>query len=123
MHCIRDPLAAQPSTAQQTIDCLQAGLSCNYSISDLAIKNAPEYIKFQARISQAKLPVGEVVFPKVYVNLMQGTKNLGKEEFSQVKVRDSVLNLEIGRTMVGGLPTFLAQNEGLSFQICLALQV
>ncbi len=75
--------------------------------------------KFQARISQGGFPV-DANFPKVYVNLKSGNDVVFTEQFENVKVKNSVLNLTIGGT--GGLAdlkTKLAEEADLAFQVCL----
>ena len=116
--------SSMSSRAQETLyDCLdKSGYSCNYTIEVPKLQKAPAFFKFQTRISQAKLPVGDVVFEKVFVNVKRGDAALCQETFSQVPVRDSVLNLEIGRTMDCKLATILAQNDDLKFQICIGNQ-
>ncbi len=102
-----------------------AGYPCTFQIENQEIQKVPTYFKFQSRISQAKIPVGDVVFDSVIVNLKKGNNVLCSETFSRVKVRDSVLNLEIGRGMAdscGELESIVAANNDLKFQICIGDQ-
>ena len=89
---------AAPVFAAETCEQI-AGYSCEYEVEQVDLQKVPPFFKFQTRISQAKLPVGDVIFEQIYVNVKRGDTPLCQETFSQVPVRDSVLNLEIGRTM------------------------
>jgi hypothetical protein len=95
------------------------GYKCEYEYMDNQIQKVPGFFKFQSRISQAKLPVGDVVFNTIYVNLKSGTETLCTEEFSNVPVRDSVLNLEIGHTMDCALDMKIAESNDIQLQVCL----
>jgi hypothetical protein len=114
-------LVALPSpAAAQDIDCSGAGeFPCNLQLEDIGLQKVPAVFKFQSRVSQAKLPVGEGVFQSVIVKLLRGTEALCLEQFENVQVRDSVLNLSIGRNMSCELDQVIAENTDLSFQICL----
>ncbi len=111
-------LRAQDSPEQS---CDNVGqFPCGYQLRDVALQKVPPVFKFQARVSQAKLPIGEGTFNRVFVKLLRGTDVLCIEQFdSPVEVRDSVLNLEIGRNMSCELDEVIAENTNLAFQICL----
>jgi hypothetical protein len=80
----------------------------------------PSVFKFQARVSQAKLPIGKGVFSEVIVNVNEGSKTKCIEKFQNVEVRDSVLNLEIGLNMSCEFDELLAKSAGgLALQVCL----
>lgn len=83
------------------------------------LQKVPSVFKFQSRISQAKIPVGDGRFKTVVVNLKRGDATLCQESFTDVRVQDSVLNLEIGRTMSCELDAVLAENPGLYLQVCI----
>lgn len=77
-------------------------------VKDLSIQMGPVFIKFQARVSQANLPVGDAVFQGVTVNLYDQstgghvicTENLmNTNGGSQIPVTNGILNVEIGRNM------------------------
>ncbi len=106
-----------PAAADQCFD--EAGYSCTYEIEELPLQPVPPFFKFQSRISQAKLPVGDVTFSTIYVNVKRGDAQLCSETFNNVMVRDSVLNLEIGRTMSCDLASKIAANDDLKFQVCI----
>ncbi len=101
-----------------------AGVMCTYEIDDNEnlMQRVPAVFKFQSRISQAKLPVGDVVFETIYVNVKRGDELLCQESFNNVQVIESVLNLEIGRNMSCALDSVIAANPDLKFQICLGNQ-
>lgn len=80
----------------------------------------PSVFKFQARVSQAKLPIGKGVFSEVIVNVKEGSTTKCIEKFQNVEVRDSVLNLEIGLNMSCEFDELLAKSAGgLALQVCL----
>lgn len=92
---------------------------CGFQIEDVGLQPVPQVFKFQARISQAKLPVGSGLFNRVLVNLKRGDETLCREEFTDVQVQESVLNLEIGRGMNCELDQVIAENAELAFQVCI----
>ena len=92
---------------------------CGIQLKDLGIQKVPSVFKFQARVSQAKLPIGKGTFGEVVVKLLEGDTMICKESFQNVEVRDSVLNLEIGRNMSCELDEKIARGSALAFQVCL----
>jgi hypothetical protein len=92
-----------------------------FSITEENIQRAPTYFKFQSRVSQGKIPVGDQVFPMVYVYIKDGNRTVCSENFENREVKDSVLNLEIGRGMNGNcdLDSVFAKYGNLSFVVCL----
>ncbi len=111
-------LTAAPASAQDVI-CAPGDEPCGYQIQDVALQRVPRTLKYQARVSQAQLPIGEGLFRKVLVNLKRGQRILCKEEFRNVQVIGSVINLEIGRNLSCELDEVIAENHELEFQICL----
>jgi hypothetical protein len=106
----------------QAVTC--SGLSddafpCSYQIEELGLQRVPAVFKLQARVAQAKLPVGEGEFSAVVVQVLRGQKVLCMESFANVKVRQSVLNLRIGEHMNCELDEIIAENQDLAFKICL----
>jgi len=109
-----------PEAGAQEIGCAaSADFPCDFQMRAVDLQRVPTTFKFQSRISQSKLPVGEGVFNTVIVKVLRGTDVLCMEEFAAVQVRDSVLNLEIGRNMSCELDEVIAENSELAFQICL----
>lgn len=92
---------------------------CSFQVKDVNLQKVPAIFKFQSRVSQAKLPIGQGVFDQIIVKVMRGTDTLCLEEFAAVQVRDSVLNLEIGRNMGCELDEIIAENTDLTMQVCL----
>jgi len=89
-------------------------------VSDVVFSKAPSVFKFQARVSQAKLPIGKAVFSEVIVKVLEGGNLVCMEKFQEVTVRDSVLNLEIGHDMSCEFDELLAKSEtALALQVCL----
>jgi hypothetical protein len=92
---------------------------CAIQLEEVSLQSVPEVFQFQARVSQAKLPLGEGVFNTVYVKIIGPTGTLCMEQFSNVEVHGSVLNLSIGQNMSCELHEVIAEHEDLAFQICL----
>ncbi len=112
--------AAHATDNQNNDACMaETGMSCGYEIEYKAIEKVPPFFKFQSRISQAKLPVGDVEFSKIIVNVKDGTSTPCTETFNNVMVRDSILNLTIGHNMSCELADIIAKSAGLTFQICI----
>ncbi len=97
-----------------------ADYPCDFQIGSFKIAKVPPIFKFQSRVSQAKLPIGEGTFNKVFVKVKNpaGTV-ICLEEFRDITVRNSVLNLEIGHNMSCELEDVIAREPNLLFQICL----
>lgn len=109
---------AQPARAQT---CSYQSCPADYPINATPIQPVSATFKFQTRVSQAKLPVGEAVFDSVFVNLVDNVNNqvVCAERLDNVQVRDSVMNLEIGRGFPCILSDEIARRDDLSFQICI----
>lgn len=115
-------LVAAPaaSQAQQNVACDGTGdFPCGFQLQAVELQPVPRTMKFQARVSQAKLPIGEGVFNRVMVNLKRGDETLCREEFRDVLVSQSVVNLELGRNMSCELDQVIAENPELLFQLCI----
>jgi hypothetical protein len=92
---------------------------CTFQIVDQPIQKVPAVFKFQSRVAQSKIPVGDATFAKIIVNIKRDTQTLCREEFTNVRVQDSVLNLEIGRQISCELDEVIAENPDLYFQVCI----
>jgi len=92
---------------------------CAFGIQDQALARVPDTFRFQARLSQAKLPVGERSFARVVVRLLRGDEALCEEELADQVVRDSMLDLVLGHGMECDLARVLAENHELVLQLCL----
>ncbi len=92
---------------------------CGYGVSDVGVQPVPRGLRFQARVSRAKLPSGEGVIGRIVANLSRGSDVLCTEEFRDVQVRAGVISLEIGRSLSCSLDDVMAESGELSFQICL----
>lgn len=113
------PLVAQAADSP-TLECSNGtNFPCQLTVEDIGIQKVPSVFKFQARVSQAKLPIGEGTFSTVVVRLIEADTVVCKESFENVEVRESVLNLEIGRNMSCELDEKIAQGSALAFQVCL----
>ena len=113
-----------PETAWAAVDCsTSSSYQCTFDFEEYAVQKAPSVFKFQARISQAKFPVGSATFSTLVVKV---EKNDGavlcQEQFSDVMVRDSVLNLEVGRMMTCELDEVIRDNSQLRFVVCIGVQ-
>jgi hypothetical protein len=117
-------LAGLPTGTQAASTCTDASCPTDFiQLTSPEIQSTKSSFKFQARISQAKLPVDDVTFPKVIVKLRDGVNTWCSQTVPQVKVRDSVLNLEVGpetgMTCTMPLEDIIAGKNGLGFQICI----
>lgn len=112
--------AAPLPAGAQAFDCsLDAALPCALQLEDLRVQKAPRSFRFQARVSQAKLPLGNGELD-VTVQIMRGDQVLCTEDFADVLVRASVINLEVGQTLSCPLDEVLAENrESLGLRLCL----
>ncbi|MCU0664075.1 MAG: hypothetical protein MUC50_17330 [Myxococcota bacterium] len=98
------------------------GMPCQYAVAESKFEKVPAVFKFQSRVSQGKIPLGDVTFDKIIVNVKSGSATVCSETFSKVRVLDSVLNLEIGRNMTNcDLDSVIAKTTGLKFQVCLGV--
>ncbi len=111
-------LTGTPAGAQDVV-CSPGDFPCGYQVHDVALARVPRLLHYQARVSQAQLPVGEGLFRKVLVNLKRGQDILCTEEFHDVRVLGSVVNLEIGRNVSCELDEVAAENHELELQVCL----
>src|SRR5690349_11172847 len=117
--CTALGLSATPSAEAQNI-CNETNCPPTFAITEKPLQKVPTTFKFQSRISQAKIPVGDAKLAKVIVNVKRGSDQpLCSETLTDVMVRDSVLNIEIGRSMTCALDEVIAQNNDLSFQVCI----
>ena len=94
-------------------------LDPTFQIAAKNIQRGALSFKFQAAISQAKMPVGEAVFQTLIVNLKKGDQVMCSETFNNVQVRDGVLNLDIGKQMSCDMDAVMAEHSGLTFQVCI----
>lgn len=81
-------------------------------------------LSFQTRISQATLPILEGLLYRVkvkYKDLLD--EGDCEEEFREVKVQDSLLNLELGLNAGCDFASAIAQRASLSFELCFTLDV
>lgn len=102
--------------------CGESGYPCTELELDAhPLSRVPTTFKFQAKISQAKLPVGDVKFPKIFVLIKDGSgAPLCEEVFENIAVFDSVLNLEIGANMACDLDEVIAKYDSLGVDVCIA---
>jgi hypothetical protein len=85
---------------------------------DLRVQPAPATLRFQARVSQAKLADGRGLLRIVVVHLLDRGNDVCHETFENVLVEEGVLNLEIGAGQSCDLAEVIAQQAALSFKIC-----
>ena len=107
-----------PACTAQSCDATFMQLNVN------EIQYAPSVFKLQARISQAKIPVGDAVFDSIHVSLIRpgdaNPRRVCTEVLNNIRVRNSVLNLDIGRQMTTcQLEEVIAQEQNLAFEICI----
>lgn len=112
-------LSPNPAQATAPLECTSSDTFPCGDFSDLTFQKVPSVYKFQARVSQAKLPIGKGVFSEVIVNVLDGSQPVCQEKFQNVEVRDSVLNLELGLNMSCELDEIIAKTTQLALQVCL----
>lgn len=123
--CFAIPFVASgdnpPPPGSDSVNVCTTGTACNYSVSDYQIQPAPAVFKLQARISQARLPVGNAKFKQVIAHLLDGTgRSLCSQTFNNVVTRDSVLNLQIGENFDKcNLGEAIAKANAVAFKICI----
>lgn len=113
-----------PSSTQAASTCTDQNCPADFiQLTSPEIQSTKTSFKFQARISQAKLPVDVVKFPQVYVKLVEGSNVWCSQLLSDVRVRDSVINLEVGpdtgMTCSMALEELIANKKSLAFKICI----
>jgi cysteine-rich repeat protein len=110
-------LAPAPAAAQGPA-CGPGDFPCGYQLKDHALLPAPTLFRLQARVAQAGVMIGEASFARIQVQVMGGAEVLCVERFDDVRVKASVMNLEIGREIDCELDEVLAQNTDLRLQVC-----
>ena len=105
----------------QDVDCAAGGdgLPCWLSAPELSLQPTPSTLRFQARVSRAKLPSGDGVFGRLVVKLRRDGEAICSEEFRDVRVVASVINLEVGRHLGCALEEVLAESDEVLFQVCI----
>ncbi len=111
-------MSPMPTTDRPKQPCPD-GAPCTFGIRGQALAPAPTTFRFQARLSQAKLPVGDREVGRVVVRLKRGHEVLCMEEFGEVVVQASTLDLVIGHAMSCDLDRVLAENHELALQVCI----
>lgn len=111
-------LGAAPAVAETTPCDSVADFPCTTQIEDHALTRAPTLFKLQARVAQAGSVIGEAKFPDLSVKLRSGNEVLCTENFKNVQIRASMMNLEIGREIDCELDDVLASNADLNVQLC-----
>jgi hypothetical protein len=116
-------VAGPGDTFAEEVDCDNVSeFPCSIQMEQVKLQKVPAIFKFQARVSQAKLPIGKGEFPTVFVKLVNANQVLCIEQFENVKIEDSVLNLDIGNNMNCEIHEVIAENTNLGFKICLGSQ-
>src|SRR4051812_40639430 len=75
-------LTAGNALAQGVTCASPADYPCDFEIGTIGVAKTPPIFKFQSRVSQAKLPIGEGTFTVVYAKVLNATgTELCREEF------------------------------------------
>jgi hypothetical protein len=92
-----------------------------YVATEVRVQPPKPVFNFQARISQAKIPLGTAEFPTIRVDVLSGATADAEcsETFRNVKVAGGVLNLRIGERMSCDLADMMARTADLKIKICL----
>ena len=93
--------------------------SCDFELRQIEVPEVLPVFHLQSRISQGKLPAGELRLQLVVIKVLRGTTSVCQETISDVVIHESVINLEIGRNMSCDLSQLIAENPNLAFQVCL----
>jgi hypothetical protein len=97
-----------------------APMPCSFGITDTGIQISNGAIKFQARISQAKMPIAEGELLNVEVKLLDSAGSAKcSQAYGKVKVMNSILNLDFQPTGCV-LDNIVAQTPDLQFQLVLS---
>ena len=110
---------ATPALAQDVACPPGAEFPCGLQMQDVTVRRSPRLMRFQARISQARLPIGEGLIRRLKVNIRRGNRIVCDETFVDVALVESVVNLEIGQNLTCDLDAEIAEAHELTFQICL----
>lgn len=111
-------LMSAPAAASE-VACKDADLPCALQVSSVYVDAAPALFRFQARLSRAKLPLGDATFASVEARLMRGDTTLCAQTFADVSTRDSTLTLVIGPGMDCPFQTIVAETAGrLGLKVC-----
>ena len=112
-------LLAAPARAQDNPCGDLDTFPCQPQIEGVPLVRVAPMMRLQARVAQAKLPVHDGLFEKLFVKVLRGTEMVCKEEHRDVRVKGSVLNLVIGPEMSCDLNEVVARWSNLSLQLCL----
>lgn len=104
-------LASTPASADDYVT--------QFEIAEFSVQPPTPVFKFQARVNQAKMPVGEAEFPEVLVQLKSGDTVLCQETYDNVRVSNSIINLSIGHTTSCAMEDIVAEYSDLQIQVCL----
>jgi cysteine-rich repeat protein len=96
-----------------------ADFPCGLQVQDQALQRAPALFRLQARVAQAGLQIGEAQFEKVMVKVLRGTEVLCREQFQEIRIKASVMNLEIGAEIDCELDEIMARHTDLDLQLCI----
>lgn len=115
--------------AAQTVDCSDPaapGCRCGsascpseFGIENVQISKSNTTIKFQARVSQAKIPLGNATFDQITTEVLDGNSVVCSETLTNKSVVDSILNLEIGAQYTCDFESIVARSTDLKFRVCL----
>ena len=81
-----------------------------------SIQRVPTTFNFQARVTQAKMGLEDAVVT-VSVNIKSGDNLLCTEEFTDVRIRNSLLNLSIGT--ICNLDVHFANYSDIDLEVCI----
>ena len=106
------------SVARAQVPCDDAH-PCTFDIEPPTLAEIDPTFRFQARLSQARLPVGDRPFERVVVRIERGAEVLCLEELSNIEVANSIIDLIIGENISCDLDQVLSENHELALRICL----
>lgn len=109
---------SRPGLAQQAA----STFPMQFSVEQHELQRVPAQFKFQSRISQARIAVGDAVLRNLSVKLMHGSTELCSQSFAPTRARNSVLNLTIDALACSNglsVDENIAKHTRLGFQLCI----
>ncbi|MEE2644713.1 MAG: hypothetical protein VYD19_07245 [Myxococcota bacterium] len=110
---------AQDAESTDVTCSVDEGWPCGAQATRATIKRVNPTFKVQLRVSQSQNFIVEGLFEEVLAILSTPQGGRCEERFTNVYVRQSVLNIELGRNMNCELDRFIRDHDNLSLQLCL----
>ena len=112
-------LIASAGWGAPAVECPAGEWPCSSQAESATVQPVRPLFKVQLRVSQGENFIAEGLFPEVFATLSTAQAGSCEERFTDVYVRQSVLNLELGQNMDCDLERFVQENDNLRLQLCL----